>query len=151
MSVERFSELCDIPLLNWEKCLAGRFMFIREQRSKEYNNDDIKAFYELYNKYMERYGLSEQHRKYIEAQIRKSELICQYVEADVPDDFLLNYIAIEEGKIQQLNPANQKGMSIGQVVTMLSKWQGSWISKKDITVEEYKDLLELYERENKQE
>lgn len=149
MSVERYSELYDMPLLNWERCLEGEFMFIREKRSKQYDTDDIKAFYVLYNKYIKKYGLGDDYNKYLEYQENYIELCAIYI--DTGNERVLNDIAITKAKMEEIKPSNEKGMTIGQVVSMLSKWRGgAWISKKDISVEEYKDLLDLYERENKQ-
>lgn len=148
-SREYYSEVHDIPLLNWEKCLEGKFYFMRKERAKEYDSKDVEAFYMLYDKYIEKYGLSEQHRKYIEAQKRYVDLVCRYVEAEKPDEFLLNYIAIEEAKLKQLDPNNHKGMTIGQTVTILSKWLGQWFDKRTRTLEEFKDLIEEYERSTK--
>jgi hypothetical protein len=53
-------------------------------------------------------------------------------------------------EVVKLEPTREKGMSIGQTVTILSKWLGQWINKKTITLEEYKDLIEEYERSNKE-
>lgn len=148
MSVERYSELFDMPLLNWEKCLAGEFMFIREKRSKEYNTEDIKAFYTLYDKYIKKYGLGKDYEQYLDYQ--KNYIYLCTVFMDTGNERILNDIAITKAKMEEIKPSNEKGMTIGQVVSILSKWQGHWISKKDISVEEYKDLLDEYERENKQ-
>ncbi len=147
MSVNRYSELYDMPLLNWEKCLEGKFHFIREKRADGYNNEDIKAFYRLYNKYIKKYGLGKEYRAYLEYQENYILLCAAYVETG--KERILNDIATTHAKMEQMKPSSEKGVSIGQVVSMLSKWQGHWISKKEITVEEYKDLLGEYERENK--
>lgn len=149
MSREYYSEVFDIPLLNWEKCLEGKFYFIRKKPANEYDEDDVKAFYVLYNKYIQKYGLGDSYEAYIEAQKHYIELVCDYVGAENPDPFLLTYIAIAERKVTELKPSNEGGMTIGQTVTILSKWLGSWFDKKTRTLEEFKDLLEEYERANK--
>lgn len=150
MSREYYSEVYEIPLLNWEKCLEGKFYFIRKEPAKDYDSKDVEAFYQLYDKYIERYGLTEQHKRYIEAQKHYIELVCDYVEAEEPDQFLLTYISIAEKKLEELNPSKYEGMTIGQTVTLLSKWLGTWFSKRDRTLEEFKDLLEEYERSTKE-
>lgn len=144
---KHYSEVFDIPLFNWEKCLEGQFHFMRLERSKTQDTSDIKAFYKLYDKYLDRYDLSSEHKRYVEAQKHLIELRLQYVETG--NEFLLNYIAIAEIDVANLEPTKEGGMTIGQTITLLSKWMGQWIDKKKITLEEYKDLIQEYERSNK--
>ena len=141
-----YSEVYDIPLFNWEKCLEGDFKFMRLDRVKKYDLRDVEAFYRLYDKYIEKYDLTEEHKAYLDAQKHLIELRLQYVETG--DEFLLNYISIAEMDVRKLAPTNEGGMTIGQTVTILSKWMGQWINKKTITLEEYKDLIQEYERSN---
>lgn len=141
-----YSEVYDIPLFNWEKCLEGKFKFMRIKRVDEHDTSDIVAFYELYDKYLDKYGLTDSHLEYVEAQKRLIELRLRYVETG--DEFTLNYIAIAEMDVKRLDPTREDGMTIGQTVTILSKWMGQWINKKTITLEEYKDLIQEYERAN---
>ena len=141
-----YSEVYDIPLFNWEKCLEGDFKFMRIKRVKTFDVSDVEAFYKMYDKYIDRYDLTDEHKAYVEAQRNLIELRLQWV--DTEDDFLLNYIAIAEMDVRKLEPTKEKGMSIGQTVAILSKWMGQWINKKTITLEEYKDLIQEYERAN---
>lgn len=141
---KHYSEIFDIPLLNWEKCLDGDFRFIRIERVDKHDLSDVEAFYKLYDKYLQKYGLTEEHKEYVEAQKRLIELRLQWIETG--DDFLLNYIAIAEMDVLKLNPTKEGGMTIGQTITILSKSMGQWINKKTITLEEYKDLIQEYER-----
>lgn len=141
-----YSEVYDIPLFNWEKCLEGNFKFMRTERAEKQEVADIEAFYRLYDKYLEKYGLTNEHREYVEAQKRLIELRLHYI--DTGDEFTLNYIAIAEIDVKKLEPTKEGGMTIGQTVTILSKWMGHWIDKKKITLEEYKDLIQEYERAN---
>jgi hypothetical protein len=138
-----------MPLLNWEKCLEGKFYFIRKEKASEYDKEDVEAFYSLYNKYLNKYGLSQDLIDYMEAQVHFIELVAAYAEQKNPNKSILNQIAVAEGRLKDLNPMNHKGMTIGQVITQLSKWMGQWINKRQITVEDFKDLIQEYERENK--
>ncbi len=152
MSKKHYTELFEMPLLNWEKCMEGDLKFIRIKRSdKAVDSDDVEAFYSLYNKYIKKYGLSQDLKDYLEAQKHFIELAILYSESEKPDKSLINQITVAKARLDELNPNNHEGMTIGQVVIMLNKWMGQWINKSQISVEEFKSLIKEYERENKKE
>jgi hypothetical protein len=69
---------------------------------------------------------------------------------DTGDNSILTRILIEKIIVEELKPSNEGGMTIGQMIVVLGKWFGSWINKKEITVGGYKDLIQEYERANKE-
>lgn len=149
MSEKHYSEVHEIPLLNWEKCLEGKYQFMRRKPAKKFDTGDIKAFYTLYNNYIEKYGLSKEQAKYLKLQEDYIKLWIKYAETD--DAFLINKLTMLEQDLAKAKPTNHKGMTIGQTVTWLSKWLGSWFDKRTRTLEEFKDLIQEYERANKKE
>ena len=141
--MKRYEELFDIPLLNWEKCLEGRYEFMRIERTNVFDENDIVAFYNLFDKYIERKGLSEEYLQYIEKQRDYLKIVIEYLRTG--DENLLNQIAIMQIDLNVLNPTKNKGVPIGETLTILSKWMGAWIDKKKVTVEDYIDLCNQYE------
>lgn len=142
-SKKYYTELDDTPLYVWEKVLEGNYNFMRKERKEKSTNDDVIAFYKLYDKYLQKYGLSKQHQKYMNKLHDIVLLKLEYLETG--DKFKLTQIEISQAQLKDLKP-KENGLTIGQQVIVLSKWMGQWIDKKKITVTEYKDLIAEYER-----
>lgn len=142
-SKKYYTELDNTPLYVWEKALEGNYNFMRKDRKEKATNDDVIAFYKLYDKYLRKYGLSKQHQKYMDKLHDIVLLKLEYLETG--DKFKLTQIEISQAQLKDLKP-KENGLTIGQQVIVLSKWMGQWIDKKKITVTEYKDLIAEYER-----
>lgn len=142
-SKKYYTELDNTPLYVWEKVLEGNYNFMRKERKEKATNDDVIAFYKLYDKYLRKYGLSKQHQKYMDKLHDIVLLKLEYLETG--DKFKLTQIEISQAQLKDLKP-KENGLTIGQQVIVLSKWMGQWIDKKKITVTEYKDLISEYER-----
>lgn len=142
-SKKYYTELDDTPLYVWEKVLEGNYNFMRKERNEKSTNDDVIAFYKLYDKYLKKYGLSKQHQKYMDKLHDIVLLKLEYLETG--NKFKLTQIEISQAQLKDLKP-KEGGLTIGQQVIVLSKWMGQWIDKKKITVTEYKDLISEYER-----
>jgi len=142
-SKKYYTELDDTPLYVWEKVLEGNYNFMRKERKEKSTNDDVIAFYILYDKYLRKYGLSKQHQKYMDKLHDIVLLKLEYLETG--NKFKLTQIEISQAQLKDLKP-KENGLTIGQQVIVLSKWMGQWIDKKKITVTEYKDLIAEYER-----
>lgn len=142
-SKKYYTELDDTPLYVWEKVLEGNYNFMLKDRKEKSTNDDVIAFYRLYDKYLQKYGLSKQHQKYMDKLHDIVLLKLEYLETG--DKFKLTQIEISKSQLKDLKP-KENGLTIGQQVIVLSKWMGQWIDKKKITVTEYKDLIAEYER-----
>jgi len=147
-SKKYYSDPDEMPLINWEMCLNGKFSYMRLTPSNKYNDKDIAAFYKFYNEYIDRYNLPDQQMRYLAAQRNLIDLQIQYLESG--NSNLLTQISIEKIIVKELKPSNEGGMTIGQMIVVLGKWFGSWINKKEITVGGYKDLIQEYERANKE-
>lgn len=144
-SKKYYSDPDEMPLINWEKCLDGKFSYMRLKPSSKYNEDDVKAFYSFYNAYIEKYDLPEQQTRYLEAQRELIDMQIEYLESG--NASLLTQISIEKIRVEELKPSNEGGLTISEMVIVLGKWFGSWIKKSDLMVSDYKDLTKLYENE----
>ena len=147
MSKKHYSEIFDIPLLNWEKCLEGRYEFMRREKVNKFDKSDVEQFVLLFDKYLKRRGLSDEQIKYFEKQKIYLEFTIQYLRTG--NQMLLNHLAISEIEMNEIDPRRHKGVSIGQTIVTLSKWMKSWIDKKAITLEDYINLLTEFEKDIK--
>ena len=144
-SKKYYSDPDEMPLINWEKCLNGKFSYMRLTPSNKYNDKDIAAFYKFYNEYIDRYNLPDQQMRYFEAMMVLIDLRADYI--DTGDNSILTRILIEKIRVEELKPSNEGGLTISKMVIVLGKWFGSWIKKSDLKVSDYKNLIKLYEDE----
>lgn len=152
ISERYYSELDEIPLYNWKKCIEGKFYFIRKKApsKKRLKNDvesDIIAFYQLYNKYIEVYGLGDKMEEFLDLKKRVIELRILFIQTG--NKALLTQIEIDVATMQKIDPSKHEGMSIGEILVHISKWMGTWINDKDLTVAGFQDLIKQYEQSNK--
>ena len=144
-SKKYYSDPDEMPLINWEMCLNGKFSYMRLTPSNKYNDKDIAAFYKFYNEYIDRYNLPDQQMRYFEAMMVLIDLRADYI--DTGDNSILTRILIEKIRVEELKPSNEGGLTISKMVIVLGKWFGSWIKKSDLKVSDYKNLIKLYEDE----
>lgn len=153
MSEKYYTELDEISLFNWQRCIEGKHHFMlknppSDERKDSEKQRDYIAFCNIYNKYLEKYGLGDKMVQYLEAQNRVIQCRLNYAESGNPS--WVTDEAIHYRDMQRLDPSKHEGMSIGQLMIHLNKWMGGqWISTKSITVEEFHNLIEEYEQSNK--
>lgn len=104
---------------------------------------DFYAYERLFNSHITLFGQQDHQKQYLECQDRLIEFKAQRIITG--NVFLENYIAIEEQKLLDL--AKIKGMTTGELLVHLAKFQGvGIIHKKDITVVEFENLMTEYVR-----
>lgn len=65
------------------------------------------------------------------------------------DRFKLNEIEIEQTRLNTMLQNGGNGMTMDESLIYISKWLGTWLNAKQITVREYFNLLEQYGKANK--
>ena len=140
-----YQSIDEFPLFNWIKCNDGKLEFVHLQRKITPLNE-VK-FIELYNQYLERFGPGKEYEKYIEIKKELINLKLEFVKTG--DASFLNQIEIEKARLERHDPTKSQGMDINQCLVHLKKWSGHWINTKEITIVEFKYLLEEYVTSNK--
>lgn len=141
-----YLELHEFPLLNWIKCNEGEFRYInRDLVSTEF---DVKNWAVLHDKYLEKYGISKEFKKYLDDKKRVIQMRDAYIQSG--EKFILNEIRILELSIENQDRifSNNK-TTIENTLVWLSKWLGVALKVKDLTIVEYKNFMLEYERTNK--
>lgn len=133
-----------MPLYNWEKCQNGKLSYVNFDAVPR--EDDALNWLNLYNQYLDRFGLGAEMEKYLQIKQYLTALRLAFVQSG--DAFLLNQIAIEEINLKNADPSKHEGMSIDQCLYHLRKELG-WIDKKKITIVDFKISLSEYVRSNK--
>lgn len=153
MSEKYYTRLDEISLFNWQRCIEGKHHFMLKnapsgERTESQKQEDYTSFCRIYNTYLERYGLGNQMVKYLEAQGRVIQCRLNYAESG--NKSWITDESIHYREMQRLDPNKHKGMTIGQLMVHLNKWMGGqWIRTRDISVEEFHNLIEEYEQSNK--
>lgn len=133
----------ELPLYNWNKCLAGELKFIRRAQNGS-DELDVEAWELVYDEYLKEFGLSKVHEKILKCIKDKAIQELDYVITG--DRFKLTLIEMEENRLKNILSTAGTGVSVDQTLIHLSKWLGQWIKPKEITVLEFFNLQKEYER-----
>jgi hypothetical protein len=134
----------ECPLIAWRKGNDGDFTHLRKVKGKYTNEDDLKAWELLYNDYIKVIGLSQDFKLYIELVKAKNEATIEYLTSELNgtrNRFLLNKINIIDGQIRELQNKSGVGLTVSEVLPILSKAQGFHLKEKDLTVLEYHNYI----------
>ena len=146
-SNQSYSTIDDFPLYNWEKCQSGDMRYVnRDAKSTKY--DEI-IWLKLYNEYLERFGIGEGLEYFLKLKIHLVKLRLQFIQTN--DLFLLNQIKVAEAQMISADPSKLQGMTTQQCLVHLSKWMGTIVRAKEITIVEFKEMFEEYARSSKKE
>jgi hypothetical protein len=135
-----------MKLYNWIKCTGGELKYARiEEKGTEI--EDAMAWEIIYDSYIKEFGLSPIYRKLLNAVKEKTLLELEYV--ITKDRFKITEIEIAVAKLQTMMSNNGSGMSIEEALIHVSKWMGTWIDTRSITVRDYFNLMKEYGKANK--
>ena len=149
-SIDRFDSITDMILDNWMQCIEGNHQFVRKSvlKNTKATEEDIDAWFAIYDQYILKYGLGAMYLKLLKIMQKKAILELNF--AITGDQFKLTEIAIQEAKLKQAVDNKGQSMSIKQSLIHLSQWMGGKIiSTREITAEQYFDLIEEYGKHNK--
>jgi hypothetical protein len=147
---ELFSSIDDLPQWNWNQIhKTGNYAFLRKQTSyrnikKEHTESLERLWFEIYNEFIEEFGLSKRYLELLEAKKTIANLKNQYIQTG--DRSILNEIEIEE--IDFNNEFEKKDeVRFESVVMALEKRQSFSIDPKTITVYKYNNYLRTFKEE----
>jgi hypothetical protein len=149
VTVEFWQSIEDMPLDNWIKCTDGDLRHMRKKVQKDSikTEDDAEAWFIVYDDYIKRYGLSDMYLKLLNTMKKKARLELKYVMTR--DPFKETEISVQEAKLRNMLNNNGSSMTIEQSLIHLARFMnGKFINKKEITVEQYFDLLKEYGKHN---
>ena len=141
-----YSELFEFPLINWIKCGDGDLRWINKDRISR--KEDVENWEKIYNKYIEKYRISESLNDYLEDKKRLIVLRNKYVQSGEP--MLLNEIKMQEIELEEKDRVmSMNTVTIENTLPILSKWLGITLRLNDLTIVEYKNYVLSYEQSNK--
>jgi len=141
-----YNSIDDMKLYNWIKCTAGDLTYVRKAENGTKETDKI-VWEKIYDSYILEFGLSPVYLKLLNAIKEKTLLELEYV--ITKEKFKLTEIEISLAKLQAMMSNNGSGLSIDEALIHVSKWLGSWIDSRNITVRDYFNLMKEYGKANK--
>ncbi len=142
-----YASIEEMPLYNWEKCQNGDLTYCRINNDEVSDILDHKAWEILNYEYMEVFGISRHHRRYLELQKRKTLLELELIETG--NRFLNNKIRQVTDEINNVfKEDNDKTMTYDASLVYLSKFMGFKLNKKAIMTLEYFTMIKEYGKKN---
>lgn len=137
-----------MPLWNWIQCTNGNLSACRRTEAGDPKTDN-KVWDEIYDSYIRDMGLDKLYKRILDTMRKKAQLECDFILTN--DKFKLTLIAIENTKLEEMIAMSERGdgQTIEKSLVYMSKWVGSWLNAKEITVKEYFVMLREMENMNK--
>ena len=136
-----------MPLSKWIQCLDGDLTGCRKLNAGT-PEDDVNNWEIVYETYIKEIGVDKTYKKILEIMKKKAIIQCDLVSTE--DKFNLTLLQIEEENLRMImNETNKTSGGIRESLVYLSKWLGSWLDAKQISVREYFVLLSQMEKINK--
>lgn len=127
--------------------MDGDVHFIRKNIDDGNEIADQTIFDEIFDQYINDFGLSKMHRKLLDAEKKRAMLELDFILTK--NRFKLTEIDMQIAKIQNMLKNAGSGISIEQSLIHISKWMNSWINAKSISTREFFILTKEMERVNK--
>lgn len=139
-----YGDIDEMPLYNWRKCNEGKVHYTRKNLEKGTKKRDHEQWEKTYDSYLAEFGLGQDYARYYELKIELAVIQCEFVETD--DRFLLNRIKQLEHEIKELLE-REPGADTDTAIVHLSKWMGSLIDQKKVTVRMFYKMLNEQQKE----
>lgn len=144
----QYYKLDDILLYNWLQCTEGKYNFARigATDSDVIDNHDIEAFEVIYSAYIDKYGINDLYKQYLN--LAKKRALAQLEYVATKRKFQFNIIRVMDAKIEDIKKQMNKGITTESVLVHLSKFMGAYQDPKKITFVYYLSMIKEYERAN---
>jgi hypothetical protein len=127
--------------------MDGETHFIRKNIHDGNEIADQTIFDEIFDQYINDFGLSTMHRKLLDAEKKRAMLELDFILTK--NRFKLTEIDLQIAKIQSMLKNAGSGITIEQSLIHISKWMNTWINAKSISTREFFVLTKEMERINK--
>lgn len=135
-SLEYYNSLDEFPLFNWKHCVKGDVSFSRVNLENGNEKKDIEAFNNLYNEYLQTFGVPKDALHYYVLVGKLTRLYKEY--AISGDEFIFNEIELTLEEIELLDKKDDKSTTIDDIIVYVSKWLGGgFINEKTTTVKQF--------------
>lgn len=135
-----------MKLYNWIKCQAGELKYARIEGKGTQKQDQL-AWQRIYDSYLKEYGLTGLHKR---AMLLLKDVAMLRLEYLITNDRMkLTDAEMKLLRMKTMLENNGVNVTIDQTLIHLSKWMGTFLDSKNITVRQYFNLIEEYGKANK--
>jgi hypothetical protein len=135
-----------MKLYNWIKCQGGELNYARIE-DKGTSRQDTMAWEIIYDSYLKEYGLTGLHAKAMKLMKEIALIRLEFV--ITLDKRKLTDAEVKVARMHTMLQNNGVNVTIDQTMIHLSKWMGTFLDSKNITVRQYFNLIEEYGKANK--
>jgi hypothetical protein len=130
-------DLC--PLRSWRLANEGDLTALRVNQSDGTPEQDLTAWEDLYNDFIQKVGLSQEFEEFINLMKEKVEAINDFVQTR--ERFKLNRIEQIDAELLVYRQTAGKGLTIEQVLPRLTDRYKVHFRERDLTVLDYFNLI----------
>ena len=135
----------NLPLFNWRMINdKSDFTYLRIDKLKGSENEDIEAWNVVLDSYYKEFGLSEDYNILLE--LKMDLALLQNDFAITGTTFLLNKIRHLTEQVQELIDRPVEG-DLMSAINSISKWQGYRVNQKEVSTNEFMYLLRDFKKE----
>jgi len=135
----------NLPLFNWRMINdKSDFTYLRIDKLKGSENEDIQAWESTLDSYYKEFGLSEDYNVLLELKMDLALLQNDY--AISGNTFLQNKIRHLTEQVQELIDRPVEG-DLMSAINSISKWQGYRVNQKEVSTNEFMYLLRDFKKE----
>lgn len=135
----------NLPLFNWRMINdKSDFTYLRIDKLKGSENEDIQAWELTLDSYYKEFGLSEDYNVLLELKMDLALLQNDY--AISGNTFLQNKIRHLTEQVQELIDRPVEG-DLMSAINSISKWQGYRVNQKEVSTNEFMYLLRDFKKE----
>ena len=142
-----YNNIDDFMLYDWNKCTKGEFKYTRLNHKIGNAKDDLKAWETIYDSYLLEFGLGTQSERLMTIETELINVRYEFIKTG--ERYLLNEIDILENEIKQLKSQWGDGSSLTTAIVISSKWLGSVINQKQISVKIFFTMLKEMQKVGK--
>jgi hypothetical protein len=130
-------DLC--PLRSWRLANEGDLTALRVNQNEGTPEQDLQAWEDLYNDFIQKIGLSQEFEEFINLMKEKVEAINVFIQTR--ERFKLNRIDQIDAELLVYRQTAGKGLTIEQVLPRLTDRYKVHFRERDLTVLEYFNLI----------
>ena len=136
----------EMPLYNWIKANEGNLTYCRKDSKQGNQENDFLSFDIIKDDNYKVFGISKDYLRLLQLELELSEINLELVITG--DNFLKNKILRLKAEIEEITSREDDGSDVDETLIVLTKWMGSRVDPRVVTVKEFRSMITLFKKEN---